>query len=65
MELSGGRGLAGRQALCQRGQLHQLAGQQERALDDYRRAAALGSRFAKTQVRWGAGTDRFAAKRDA
>ncbi|KAF0294670.1 Tetratricopeptide repeat protein 36 [Amphibalanus amphitrite] len=50
VELSGGRGLAGRQALCQRGQLHQLAGQQERALDDYRRAAALGSRFAKTQL---------------
>ena len=50
MELSGGRGLAGQQALCQRGQLRQLAGEQEQALDDYRRAAKLGSRFAKTQV---------------
>ena len=50
VDLSGGRGLAGRQALCQRGQLRQLAGQQEQALDDYRRAAKLGSQFAKTQV---------------
>ena len=50
MELSGGRGLAGRQALCQRGQLRQLAGQQEQALEDYRQAAQLGSKFAKTQV---------------
>lgn len=50
VELSAGRGLAGRQALCQRGQLRQLAGQQEQALDDYRRAAKLGSHFAKTQL---------------
>ncbi|XP_037075778.1 tetratricopeptide repeat protein 36-like isoform X2 [Pollicipes pollicipes] len=50
VELSEARGLAGRQALCQRAQLHQLAGQQELALDDYRRAAQLGSQFAKTQL---------------
>ncbi|CAI8037346.1 Tetratricopeptide repeat protein 36 [Geodia barretti] len=50
VELSGGRGKAGEQALCQRGIIWRVKGEEERALQDFKRAAKLGSRFAQRQV---------------
>ncbi|XP_033103901.1 tetratricopeptide repeat protein 36-like isoform X1 [Anneissia japonica] len=48
--LSEGEGKAGRQAYVQRGLIRRLQGQNESALDDFQKAADLGSEFAKGQV---------------
>ncbi|XP_053547327.1 tetratricopeptide repeat protein 36 [Bombina bombina] len=50
VELSGGRGLAGRQALVQRGLLCRLQGDNEAARKDLQRAAEQGCSFAKQQL---------------
>eukprot|EP00062_Callorhinchus_milii_P011318 gi/632957140/ref/XP_007894311.1/ PREDICTED: tetratricopeptide repeat protein 36 [Callorhinchus milii] len=50
VELSGERGLSAAQALVQRALLHRLAGREPEAESDFRRAAELGSTFARHQV---------------
>ncbi|XP_051934593.1 tetratricopeptide repeat protein 36 [Hippocampus zosterae] len=50
ISLSGGRGRTACQALVQRGLLHRLAGQDDEAHQDFRKAAALGSEFARQQA---------------
>ncbi|XP_006642374.2 tetratricopeptide repeat protein 36 [Lepisosteus oculatus] len=50
VSLSGAAGRAGCQALVQRGLLHRLAGRDEEAAEDFQRAAALGSPFARQQA---------------
>ncbi|XP_049582025.1 tetratricopeptide repeat protein 36 [Syngnathus scovelli] len=50
VSLSGGRGRTACQALVQRGLLHRLAGQDDKALQDFREAAELGSEFARQQA---------------
>ena len=50
IELSGGRGKAAEQALTQRGIIWRVKGDDERALEDFKRAGKLGSRFAQKQV---------------
>ena len=51
VELSRGRGRAAEQALAQRGIIWRVKGDEEKALEDFKRAAKLGSRFAQKQVR--------------
>lgn len=41
---------AAAQALCQRGLIHRLRGQDQEALADFKEAAKLGSQFAKNQL---------------
>ena len=50
IQLSGGRGRAAEQAYTQRGIIWVLRGEDERALEDFRRAAGLGSHFAQKQA---------------
>ncbi|XP_061916288.1 tetratricopeptide repeat protein 36 [Entelurus aequoreus] len=50
MSLSTGAGVTSRQALVQRGLVHRLRGQEDLALADFQKAAALGSDFARRQV---------------
>ncbi|KAM4704130.1 tetratricopeptide repeat protein 36-like isoform 2-T2 [Rhinophrynus dorsalis] len=50
VELSGGKGVAGRQALVQRGLILRLQGEDEAARKDMERAAQQGSEFAKQQL---------------
>ncbi|GCC26221.1 hypothetical protein chiPu_0004636 [Chiloscyllium punctatum] len=50
VDLSEGRGRTASLALVQRGLLYRLYGQDEEALQDFRKAADLGNRFAKYQV---------------
>uniref|UniRef100_A0A2R5L7U5 Putative tetratricopeptide repeat protein n=1 Tax=Ornithodoros turicata TaxID=34597 RepID=A0A2R5L7U5_9ACAR len=50
INLSDGQGLVARQALCQRGLLYRLKERNEEALEDFKKAAKLGSPFAQTQV---------------
>lgn len=50
MELSGGKGKAGIQALCQRGALYRWMEQDDKAKEDFTRAAKAGSSFAKSQL---------------
>jgi len=50
IELSGGRGLVARQALCQRACIQYLEGRTEEAHQDFTQAASLGSQFAKTMA---------------
>ncbi|CAH1774014.1 unnamed protein product [Owenia fusiformis] len=50
LELSGGKGKAATQAFVQRGLLNKKEGQDEKALDDFKHAAKLGSAFAKHVV---------------
>ena len=50
VDLSGGRGRAAEQALCQRGIIWRVKGEEEKALEDFKKAAKLGSRFAQKQV---------------
>ena len=51
IQLSGGRGRAAEQAYTQRGLVWRLRGEDERALEDFKSAARLGSHFAQKQVR--------------
>ncbi|KAL5013387.1 hypothetical protein ScPMuIL_007657 [Solemya velum] len=48
--LSGGVGTAACQAYVQRALIRRLEGKEESALEDFKRAAQLGSQFAKEQV---------------
>ncbi|XP_011169453.1 tetratricopeptide repeat protein 36 [Solenopsis invicta] len=50
VELSGGKGKAGIQALCQRGALYRSMEQDDKAREDFTRAAKAGSSFAKSQL---------------
>ncbi|KAG9482594.1 hypothetical protein GDO78_011330 [Eleutherodactylus coqui] len=50
VELSRGAGIAGRQALVQRGLILRLKGNDEAARSDFQRAAQLGSGFARQQL---------------
>ena len=50
IELSRDRGSAAAQAYTQRGLIHRLNGAEEKALEDFSKAAELGSAFAKTMV---------------
>ncbi|XP_072174883.1 tetratricopeptide repeat protein 36 homolog [Diadema setosum] len=50
INLSQGHGKAACQAFTQRGLIHRLEGRDEEALADFRRAAGLGSQFARAQV---------------
>ncbi|XP_012536507.1 tetratricopeptide repeat protein 36 [Monomorium pharaonis] len=50
VELSGGKGRAGVQALCQRGALYRWMEQDDKAREDFTRAAKAGSSFAKSQL---------------
>ncbi|KAM7311362.1 tetratricopeptide repeat protein 36 [Ixodes scapularis] len=50
INLSEGKGHAACQALCQRGLIYRLQKRDEEALVDFKRAAKLGSQFAKAQV---------------
>jgi len=51
IRLSRGCGRAAEQAYTQRGLVWRLRGEDERALEDFKSAARLGSRFAERQVR--------------
>lgn len=50
VELSEGKGRAGIQALCQRGALYRWMEQDDKAREDFTRAAKAGSSFAKSQL---------------
>lgn len=50
IELSGGRGKAGEQAFVQRGIIWRLKSEDEKALEDFKKAAKLGSKFAQAQL---------------
>lgn len=50
INLSGGKGRAGCQALCQRGLIHLKEKNEKDAKSDFEAAAKLGSRFAKAQL---------------
>jgi tetratricopeptide (TPR) repeat protein len=50
IELSGGRGKATEQALTQRGIIWRVKGEDEKALEDFKKAGKLGNRFAQQQV---------------
>uniref|UniRef100_UPI00398F40EA tetratricopeptide repeat protein 36 n=1 Tax=Pristiophorus japonicus TaxID=55135 RepID=UPI00398F40EA len=50
VEMSGGRGRTASLALVQRGLLYRLNRQDQEALQDFRQAAGLGNRFARSQV---------------
>lgn len=50
LELSGGAGRVGRQALVQRGLLRRLQGRDDDARRDFAQAARLGSAFARHQL---------------
>ncbi|XP_077263966.1 tetratricopeptide repeat protein 36-like isoform X2 [Temnothorax americanus] len=50
VELSEGKGRAGIQALCQRGALYRWMKQDDKAKEDFTRAAKAGSSFAKSQL---------------
>ncbi|XP_075694997.1 tetratricopeptide repeat protein 36 isoform X2 [Rhinoderma darwinii] len=50
VELSKGMGVAGLQALVQRGLISRLKGSDEAAREDFQRAAQLGSDFARQQL---------------
>ncbi|OWF35438.1 Tetratricopeptide repeat protein 36 [Mizuhopecten yessoensis] len=50
IELSEGQGSAACQAFTQRGLIFKLEGEEEKALEDFKRAGALGGQFAKQQV---------------
>ncbi|XP_078615910.1 tetratricopeptide repeat protein 36-like [Branchiostoma floridae x Branchiostoma japonicum] len=50
INLSQGKGKAACQAFTQRGLINRLEGRDEEALEDFKKAACLGSEFAKTQV---------------
>ncbi|XP_003389301.1 PREDICTED: tetratricopeptide repeat protein 36-like [Amphimedon queenslandica] len=50
IQLSGGLGKAAEQAYTQRGLIHVLHSNEDEALQDFQRGAALGSQFAKSQV---------------
>lgn len=48
--LSNGQGKPACQAFTQRGMIYRLEGQDDQALNDFKRAAALGGEFARSQV---------------
>ncbi|XP_011140194.1 tetratricopeptide repeat protein 36 isoform X1 [Harpegnathos saltator] len=50
VELSEGKGKVGVQALCQRGALYRWMEQEEKAKEDFVRAAKAGSSFARSQL---------------
>ncbi|PSN38372.1 Tetratricopeptide repeat protein 36 [Blattella germanica] len=50
VNISGGKGRSGCQALCQRGIIHRKEGSDELARNDFQAAAQLGSQFAKMQL---------------
>ena len=50
IELSRDKGAASAQAYTQRGLIRRLNGAEEKALEDFSKAAELGSAFAKTMV---------------
>ena len=50
IELSDGRGKVAAQAFTQRGLLNKLNGNENDALEDFKKAACLGNSFAKQQV---------------
>ena len=50
IELSRGKGAPAAQAYTQRGLIQRLNGAEEKALEDFTKAAELGSAFAKTMV---------------
>jgi hypothetical protein len=50
IELSGGRGKATEQALTQRGIIWRVKGEDEKALEDFKKAGKLGNRFAQHQM---------------
>ena len=50
IDLAKGRGTAAAQAYTQRGLIHRLSGEEDRAREDFEKAAALGSAFAKSVV---------------
>ena len=50
IELSRDKGAAASQAYTQRGLIHRLNGAEEKALEDFTKAAELGGAFAKTMV---------------
>ena len=50
IQLSEGRGRAAQQALAQRGIIWRVKGDEEQALEDFKRAAKLGNKFAQKLV---------------
>ncbi|XP_068699325.1 tetratricopeptide repeat protein 36 homolog [Montipora foliosa] len=50
IDLSRDSGAAAAQAYTQRGLIHRLKGEEEKSYDDFTKAAALGSAFAKSMV---------------
>ena len=50
IELSRDHGAAAAQAYTQRGLIHRLNGEEDKAREDFTKAAALGSAFAKSMV---------------
>lgn len=50
VKLSNGKSKSGIKALCQRGILHRLMGDETRAKEDFEAAAKNGSKFAKAQL---------------
>ena len=50
IDLAKGRGTAAAQAYTQRGLIHRLNGEEDEAREDFEKAAALGSAFAKSMV---------------
>lgn len=50
LELCKSSGRTGCRALCQRGLLRRKSGDNEGAIEDFEKAAKLGSKFARTQV---------------
>ena len=51
IDLSGGRGKVAEQAHTQRGIIWRVKGDDEKALEDFRKAGKLGNRFAQKQVK--------------
>lgn len=50
INLSHGCGLAAAQAFTQRGMIYRLEGDDEKAVEDFKKGAALGNAFAKSMV---------------
>ena len=50
IELSGGRGKAAELAFTQRGIIWRVKGDDEKAVEDFKKAGKLGNRFAQKQV---------------
>lgn len=50
LQLTNGKGKVASQAYCQRAMLHQLMGNSQKAIEDWKAASNLGNKFAKQQL---------------